>query len=141
MMASYKHPCSYLPFGFISIYNYCISESLNDMNILLLHFILVLYPFLLMISMYTLIELHGGNFRPLVILWKAFGRCFSKIRRNRSATDSIIHAYATLFLLSVTIYSTTIFIYSCNSLTYTTVLYRKVKTNVLVKRPSIYTYV
>ena len=40
--------------------NYCINESLNDINILLLNFISVLYPLLLMISMYTLIELHGS---------------------------------------------------------------------------------
>ena len=80
--------------------NYCISESLNNMNVLLLNFVSVLYPLFLGISTYIFIELHARNFRPIVILWKPFGRCFSKIRRNWSATDSIVHAYATLLFLT-----------------------------------------
>ena len=118
--------------------NYCISESLNNMDILLLNFISVLYPILLMISMYTLIELHARNFRPIVIMWKPFGRCFSKIRRNWSATDSIVHAYATLLILSFAILNHTVF-----QLLQSTNIYNstgKVKTNVLVNRPSIHVY-
>ena len=54
----------------------CISESLNNMNVLLLNFVSVLYPLFLVISTYILIELHARNFRPIVIMWKPFGRCF-----------------------------------------------------------------
>ena len=118
--------------------NYCISESLNDMNVLLLNFISVLYPLLLMISMYTFIELHARNVRPIVILWKPFGRCFSKIRRNWSATDSIIHAYATLLLLSFAILNHNDYL-----LLQSTDVYNssgKVYTNVLVNRPSLHVY-
>ena len=117
---------------------YCISESLNNMNILLLNFISVLYPILLMISMYTLIELHARNFRPIVIMWKPFGRCFSKIRRNWSATDSIVHAYATLLFLSFAILN-----HNALHLLKSTNIYNStgtVKTNVLVNRPSIHVY-
>ena len=46
------------------------------------------------------IELHASNFRPMVYLWKPFHKCFAKVRRNWSASDSIIHAYATFFFLS-----------------------------------------
>ena len=117
---------------------YCISESLNNINILLLNFISVLYPILLMISMYTLIELHARNFRPIVIMWKPFGRCFSKIRRNWSATDSIVHAYATLFFLSFAIlnHNALHLLQSANVYNST----GKVYTNVLVNRPSIHVY-
>ena len=117
---------------------YCISESVNNMNILLLNFISVLYPILLMISMYTLIELHARNFRPIVIMWKPFGTCFSKIRRNWSATDSIVHAYATLLLLSFAILN-----HNALHLLESTNVYNStgtVKTNVLVNRPSIHVY-
>ena len=117
---------------------YCISESLNNMDVLLLNFISVLYPILLMISMYTLIELHARNFRPIVIMWKPFGRCFSKIRRNWSATDSIIHAYATLLLLSFAILNHNVFQLLQSSNVYNST--EKVKTNVLVNRPSIHVY-
>ena len=117
---------------------YCISESLNNMNVLLLNFVSVLYPLFLVISTYILIELHARNFRPIVIMWKPFGRCFSKIRRNWSATDSIIHAYATLLLLSFGTLNHNIL-----QLLKSTNIYNstgKVKTNVLVNRPSIHVY-
>ena len=118
--------------------DYCISKSLNKMDLLLLNFISVLYPLLLMISMYISIELHARNFRPIVIMWKPFGRCFSKIRRNWSATDSIIHAYATLFLLSFATLN-----HNALQLLKSTNVYDstgKVYTNVLVNRPSIHVY-
>ena len=118
--------------------NYCISESLNNINVLLLNFISVLYPILLMISMYTLIELHARNFRPMVIMWKPFSRCFSKIRRNWSATDSIVHAYATLLLLSFAILNHNVFQLLQSTNVYNST--EKVKTNVLVNRPSIHVY-
>ena len=94
--------------------NYCISESLNNMNVLLL------------------------NFRPIVILWKPFGRCFSKIRRNWSATDSIVHAYATLLFLTFSTLN-----HNVLQILKSTNIYNspgKVYTNVLVNRPSIHVY-
>ena len=118
--------------------NYCISESLNNMDVLLLNFVSVLYLLLLVISTYILIELHARNFRPIVIMWKPFGRCFSKIRRNWSATDSIVHAYATLFILSFATLNHNAF-----QLLESTNVYNstgKVYTNVLKNRPSIHVY-
>ena len=38
----------------------------------------------------------------MIFLWKPFHKCFVKVRRNWSASDSIIHAYATSILLSWT---------------------------------------
>ena len=108
------------------------------MNVLLLNFISVLYPLLLMISMYTCIELHGRNFRPIVILWKPFGRCFSKIRRNWSVTDSIVHAYATLLLLSFAILNHNVYLLLQSTDVYNST--GKVYTYVLVNRPSLHVY-
>ena len=118
--------------------NYCISESLNNINVLLLNFISVLYPILLMISMYTLIELHARNFRPIVIMWKPFGRCFYQIRRNWSATDSIVHAFATLLFLSFATLNHNVYLLLNSTNVYNSI--EKVKTNVLVNRPSIHVY-
>ena len=89
-----------------------------------------------MISMYTLIELHARNFRPIVVLWRPFGRCFSKIRRNWSATDSIIHAYATLlFLTFATLNHNVLQLLESNNIYNST---GKVYTNVIVHRPSMH---
>ena len=118
--------------------NYCISESLNNMDVLLLNFIQVFYPLLLAISTYILIELHARNFRPIVIMWKPFGRCFAKIRRNWSATDSIIHAYATLFLLSFANMNDNAFKILISTNVYNST--GRVYTNILLNRPSIHMY-
>ena len=118
--------------------NYCISESLNKMNVLFLNFISVLYTLFFVISTYILIELHARNFRPIVIMWKPFGRCFSKIRRNWSATDSIVHAYATLFLLSFATMNHNVYLLLESTNIYNST--GKVKTNVLVNRPFIHMY-
>ena len=118
--------------------NYCISESMKIMDILLLNFVPALCPLLLVISTYILIELHGRNFRPIVIMWKPFSRCFSKLRRNWSATDSIVHAYATLLLLSFATLN-----HNALQLLESTNVYNStgtVKTNVLICRPSIHVY-
>ena len=118
--------------------NYCISGSMNKMDVLLLNFVSVLYQLLLVILTFTLIELHARNCRPFVIMWKPFGRCFSKIRRNWSATDSIVHAYATLFLLSFATLNDNFY-----QLLETTNIYNstgKVYTNVLLNMPSIHVY-
>ena len=66
----------------------------------MLQYIYVLYPLLLIFISWMCIELHARNFRAVGCLWKPFHRCFAKIRRKWSASDSIIHAYATFFFLS-----------------------------------------
>ena len=118
--------------------NYCISESFNIMDVFLLNFVSILYLLFLVISTYIFIELHARNVWPIVIMWKPFGRCFSKVRRNWSATDSIIHAYATLLFLSFATLNDNAF-----QLLESTNIYNstgKVYTSVLRNRPSLHVY-
>ena len=79
---------------------YCISHKLSDYDLLLLNFVSVLFPFFLVVLTYVLIELHARDFRIVVCCWKPFHSCFARIRRNWSASDSIIHAFASLLVLS-----------------------------------------
>ena len=78
----------------------CLSKSLTNFQVVCLDYIFVVYPLFLLIVTYVCIELHARNFRLVVYLWKPFHKCFAKVRRNWSASDSIIHAYATFFFLS-----------------------------------------
>ena len=80
--------------------NFCISSSLNSLNIYYLNYISVFYPVCLILLTCIFIELHARNFRLIIFIWKPFHVCLSKFRRNLSTTDSIIHAYATLLFLS-----------------------------------------
>ena len=59
-----------------------------------------IFPLLLMVLSYVLIDLYDRNFRILVILWKPFLRIFSLFRRNWEIRTSVIDAYATFFFLS-----------------------------------------
>ena len=79
---------------------FCISHKLVDYDVLLLNFISVFFPLLLVVITYSLIELHAKDFRLVVLCWKPFHCCFITIRRNWNASDSIIHAFASLLLLS-----------------------------------------
>ena len=59
-----------------------------------------IYPLLLMVLSYALIDLYDRNFRLLVIMWKPFLKFFGLFRRNWEIRTSLIDAYATFFLLS-----------------------------------------
>ena len=59
-----------------------------------------IYPLLLMVLSYFLIQLYDNNFRPIVILWKPFHRVFSLFRSNWEIRTSIVDAFATFLLLS-----------------------------------------
>ena len=117
--------------------DFCISSSLDSLNIYYLNYISVLYPLLLMLISYFFIELHARNFRPVIYIWKPFSVCFAKIRRL-NATDSIIHAYATLLILSFS----TLNFNSYQLLKVTNVYYSNgtQTIGVLYHRPSILTY-
>ena len=58
------------------------------------------YATLLAYSNFLLIQLHMRNCRVVVICWRPFHFCFGRVRRNISASDKAIHAFASLWLLS-----------------------------------------
>ena len=77
-----------------------LSKTMTNLQVVCLQYIFVLCPLFLLIVTYVCIELHAQDFRLVVYLWKPFHKCFAKVRRNWSASDSIIHAYATFLFLS-----------------------------------------
>ena len=118
--------------------DYCISESLENMDVFFLNFVSVLFPLVLVFLTYIFIELHARNCRLMIIMWKPFGRCFSKIRRNWNASDNIVHAYATLFLLSfATLNDNALQILESTNVYNST---GTVYTSVLMNRPSIHVH-
>ena len=89
-----------LSFLYLMGHETCISTSMTKLHLISLHYVYVVYPLLLICITWMCIELHARDFRLVVILWKPFHRCFAKVRRNWSASDSFIHAYAISILLS-----------------------------------------
>ena len=78
---------------------FCVSSHLTSLHLALLGYVSAFYPFLLTALTWISFELHDRNFRPIVILWKPFRRCFARLR---SAKDDITDVFASFFVLSYT---------------------------------------
>ena len=77
----------------------CVSNQLSNIQALNLEYILIIYPFLLIMFTSLCIELHARNFRPIVVLWKPFHRVVIRLRRSWDPKASIINAFSTFLLL------------------------------------------
>ena len=64
---------------------------------------LAIYPLILIVITYILIQLRAQNFWPLVWMWKPVQYCFTRcgIRRQWNFKSSIIEAFASFLLLSL----------------------------------------
>ena len=49
----------------------CISQHMEEIYIPYLEFLATIYPFVLLLLTYGLIQLHTRNFRPVVMLWQS----------------------------------------------------------------------
>ena len=74
--------------------------NVTTLQALALDYCLALYPFLLILLSYLLIELHDRRFAVVVIIWKLFHKVLSVFRKSWDIRTSIIDSFATFFLLS-----------------------------------------
>ena len=87
--------------------NICLDLSM--LQTLALDYAIAVYPLVLVIITYTLIELHARGCTLVVWLWRPFHRCSAQFTRIMDIQSSIIKAFATFFLLSyVKLLNTTI---------------------------------
>ena len=85
------------PFYFLSP-PLCISERVSEINIPFFDALSALYPFMLLLVTYSLVELYARDCKPIVFLWK-LSKC--KMFLSSWNTDkSLIQTFATLFFLS-----------------------------------------
>ena len=121
---------------------FCISDQLSDLDVLLLNFVQsVTFPFLISILTYSLIQLHMRNYRVVVICWRPFHLCFGKIRRNFSASDKAIHAFASLWLLSFVNLNYSAFDLMRSIDVYSPNTTKEVITNVLYNSPHVHSHI
>ena len=76
--------------------------EMTTIQALALDYLVALYPLILIVITYILIELHARNFWPLVWVWKPVQYCITRcgIRREWNFKSSIIEAFASFLLLS-----------------------------------------
>ena len=91
-----------LDFGRYLIPPFCVTENLSTYHALFLDYILGLYPMVLIFFTYVAVELHANNFKLVVLAWRPFHRCFTTARRTWDPRASIVNAFATFVLLSLT---------------------------------------
>ena len=72
------------------------------LHILVLDYLIAIYPMLLMAVAYTIVELHASGFRPLLYMWKPFHHLFVRFRRQWGIQTTIMDAFVTFFFLSTT---------------------------------------
>jgi hypothetical protein len=78
--------------------NICL--DLTTLQTLTLDYAIAIYPLLLVIITYIVIELHDRGCRVLVWLWRPFHRCCVRFSRIMDIKSSIVKAFATFLLLS-----------------------------------------
>ena len=82
---------------------FCVGENMRAVDAFTLNYLIgAVYPLLLIGFLFVCIELHARDFRPLVWLWRCFGRFLTRWRRNWNIRTSVIDAFATFMLLSYT---------------------------------------
>ena len=76
--------------------------DLTTLQTLALDYAIAIYPLLLVIIIYIVIELHARWYRVLIWLWRPFHRCCVRfmITRAMDIQSSIIKVFATFLLLS-----------------------------------------
>ena len=87
---------------------FCISSKLTGIDIQMLNLVTAIYPVLLVIITWILMELHARNYRIIQILWKPFSIFVNKLKITAVTSDAVIHAFATFILLSATTLSFTV---------------------------------
>ena len=78
----------------------CISQRMEEIYIPYLEFVATIYPFVLLLLTYGLMQLHTRNCRPVVVLWGVLSRVFVQFYRAWNPSSSMIQAFASLFFLS-----------------------------------------
>ena len=79
---------------------FCVSSKLTFFHITLLGYISIVYPLVLIGLTWLCVELHGRNFKLIVLLWKPFHRCCVRFRREWDTKNDITDVFTTFFFLS-----------------------------------------
>ena len=74
--------------------------NVTTLQALALEFIVALYPLVLLLLTYGVIELYDKNFPCMLIMWKPFHKVFAMLRKSWNIRTSVIDSFATFFLLS-----------------------------------------
>ncbi len=87
-------------FSVLPIFQYCLSPKLDTLTVILLEYVIALYPLLVIFVLYSLIGLYNRGFRPVTLLCTPLRHCFIRLRNFCNPNSSLIDAIAAFILLS-----------------------------------------
>ena len=87
---------------FRSFYNETICFQIDSMTLTALNYLVAVYPLILSILSYYLIDLYDRDIKLIVFLWRPMKYVLSVFHNNWKSRTTVIDAYATFFLLSYT---------------------------------------
>ena len=73
---------------------------MTTLQVLALEYAIAVYPLLLIVFTYLLVEMHDHNVRIVIWLWKPFHEYFVCFRKKSNVKGSLINAFATFLLIS-----------------------------------------
>ena len=79
---------------------FCITETLSNLEVTAMEYIVAVYPLVLIITTYICIELHDRGCKVLVIIWTPFRWCARRASWNIDLRTSIVEAFASFLLLT-----------------------------------------
>ena len=79
---------------------FCLHSSLNTLQVMSLDYLIAMYPIIIIILIYTLVDLHSHDCHLIVVMWKPFRYCFARFRHNLNIRTSLVDAFGTFFTLS-----------------------------------------
>ena len=74
--------------------------NINTLQALALDYVIAVYPLVLVVLAYVMIQLHGRGCLLLTILWMPFKKCHTRLQRRVDAKASIIDVFASFLVLS-----------------------------------------
>ena len=81
---------------------FCISDQLTELHIIFLNSVSAIYPVLISIASFILIDLHSKRYRIIVFVFKPLSVVLKLANSKAITSDAVIHAFASFFLLSST---------------------------------------
>ncbi len=78
----------------------CLSEKLTNMHVILLKYLSALYPLLLVLLTYVIVQLHARGNRVLVCLGQPLRHCCHRINTLYNPQKSLMDVFASFILLS-----------------------------------------
>ena len=75
---------------------------LTSLQVMTLDYLIAVYPMIVTVAAFILLELHNRGFGPVLFICRPFHRSFANFRQSWNLHTSLIDAFITFFILSTT---------------------------------------